>query len=159
MFHLNTVCFRHLLGFFLFLSLTIYTATKIPDVVDIHPLQHLPDVFKKADMHKLQAELLTCLPSLPHFPDLQKLREELKTALTSMDMLSSLSRWHVVELLYNCLPQRFSNGNQTDVCALVSSMLKSNLGISRPFLLHSRNLSLIRNLPEEPDFSIFRNST
>ncbi|KAL0543157.1 hypothetical protein IC582_018245 [Cucumis melo] len=110
----------HLIGFFLFLSLTIYTATKIPDVVDIHPLQHWPDVLKKADLHKLQEELLTCLPSLPHFPDLQKLREELKTALPSLDMLSSLSRWHVVELLYNCLPQRFSHGNQTDDCVLRS---------------------------------------
>lgn len=110
----------HLIGFFLFLSLTIYTATKIPDVVDIHPLHHLPDVLRKADMHKLQEELLTCLPSLPHFPDLQKLREELKTALPSMDMFSSLSRWHVVELLYNCLPERFSHGNQTDDCVLRS---------------------------------------
>ena len=116
------MCFRHLIGFFLFLSLTIYTATKIPDVVDIHPLQHLPEVLKNADLHKLQAELLTCLPSLPHLPDLQLLREELKTALPSMDMLSSLCSWRVVELLYNCLPERFSLGNQTNDYVLVTSM-------------------------------------
>ncbi|XP_022740026.1 heptahelical transmembrane protein 4-like isoform X4 [Durio zibethinus] len=28
--------------------------------------------------------------------------------------------WHVVELLYNCLPERFSSGNHTDVCVLQS---------------------------------------
>lgn len=145
--HLNSVYFRHLIGFFLFLSLTIYTATKIPDVVDIHPLHHLPDVLKKADMHKLQEELLTCLPSLPHFPDLQKLREELKTALPSMDMFSSLSRWHVVELLYNCLPERFSHGNQTDDCVLVSCMLNSNPGISRLFYWILWNYMLLVSCP------------
>ncbi|CAA0397893.1 unnamed protein product [Arabidopsis thaliana] len=30
----------HLIGFFLFLALTIYTATKVPSVVDLHSLQH-----------------------------------------------------------------------------------------------------------------------
>lgn len=145
--HLNSVYFRHLIGFFLFLSLTIYTATKIPDVVDIHHLHHLPDVLRKADMHKLQEELLTCLPSLPHFPDLQKLREELKTALPSMDMFSSLSRWHVVELLYNCLPERFSHGNQTDDCVLVSCMLNSNPGISRLFYWILWNYMLLVSCP------------
>lgn len=132
--HLNYECFRHLIGFFLFLSLTIYTATKVPKVADIHPLQHLPDVLKKADLHKLQAELLACLPSLPHFPDLQKFREELKTALPSMDMFSSLSGWHVVELLYNCLPERFSHGNQTDDCVLVSCTVNSSLEIPGYFV-------------------------
>lgn len=52
-------CCRHLIGFFLFLSLTIYTAMKIPKVVDLHSLQHFPDVLKNADLHKLQAELLS----------------------------------------------------------------------------------------------------
>ncbi|XP_004511821.1 heptahelical transmembrane protein 4-like isoform X2 [Cicer arietinum] len=78
----------HLIGFFLFLALTIYTAMKVPQVVDLNSLQHLPDILKKADLHKLQSELLTCLPSMP---DLQRLREE-------------ISSWHVKELLYNCLP-------------------------------------------------------
>uniref|UniRef100_A0A7C8ZI66 Uncharacterized protein n=1 Tax=Opuntia streptacantha TaxID=393608 RepID=A0A7C8ZI66_OPUST len=96
----------HLIGFFLFLSLTIYTAMKVPNVVD---LQHLP------------GDLLTCLPSLPHMSDLYKLREELKTSLTTMDhMLPSLTRWHIFELLSNCLPERFSAGNHTNVCVLRS---------------------------------------
>ncbi|KAK2656795.1 hypothetical protein Ddye_009847 [Dipteronia dyeriana] len=110
----------HLIGFFIFLALTIYTAMKVPKVVDLHSLQHIPDVLKKADLHKLHMELKTCLPSLPNMPDLHKFREELKIALPSMDLLPSLSSWHVMELLYNCLPERFSHGNQTDVCVLRS---------------------------------------
>ncbi|KAL3346329.1 hypothetical protein AABB24_024992 [Solanum stoloniferum] len=101
----------HLIGFFLFLALTIYTATKVPTVVDLHSLQNLPDVLRKADLHKLQAELLTCLPSLPHMPDLHKLRDGL---------LRSPSNWHIIDLLNNCLPERFSHSNHTDVCVLRS---------------------------------------
>ncbi|KAK9135306.1 hypothetical protein Syun_014636 [Stephania yunnanensis] len=83
----------HLIGFFLFLALTVYTAMKIPKVVDLHSLQHFPDILKRADLHKLQYELLTCLPSMPN-------------------------SWHVLELLNNCLPERFSSGNHTDACVL-----------------------------------------
>lgn len=108
----------HLIGFFIFLSLTIYTASKVPNVVDIHSI-HLPDVLRKADLHKIHAELMTSLPSLPNMPDLHRLREELRTSLPSMDLLPSLSGWHVVELLYNCLPERFSH-DHTDVCVLRS---------------------------------------
>nr|DAD41539.1 TPA_asm: hypothetical protein HUJ06_015862 [Nelumbo nucifera] len=104
----------HLIGFFLFLSLTIYTAMKVPKVVDLQSLPHLPDVLRKADLH----ELLTCLPSMPNMPDLQKLRDEFKTSLPSMDMLPSLSGWHIPELLANCLPERFSHSNHTDPCVL-----------------------------------------
>ncbi|XP_065874133.1 heptahelical transmembrane protein 4-like isoform X1 [Euphorbia lathyris] len=87
----------HLIGFFLFLSLTIYTAMKVPKVADLHCLQ-LSEALK-ADFHKLH----DCLPSLP-----------------SMDLLPSLSGWHVMDLLYNCLPERFSTFNHTDVCVLRS---------------------------------------
>ncbi|KAK9109763.1 hypothetical protein Sjap_017823 [Stephania japonica] len=100
----------HLIGFFLFLALTVYTAMKIPKVVDLHSLQHFPDVLKRADLHKLQSELLTCLPSMPNMPDLHRLREDFKTSLPS--------GWHVLELLHNCLPERFSSGNRTDACVL-----------------------------------------
>lgn len=102
----NIIFCRHLIGFFLFLALTIYTAMKVPQVVDLNSLQHLPDILKKADLHKLQSELLTCLPSMP---DLQRLREE-------------ISSWHVKELLYNCLPVSFSSSNHTDVCVLVITL-------------------------------------
>ncbi|CAN4083047.1 unnamed protein product [Withania somnifera] len=101
----------HLIGFFLFLALTIYTAIKVPKVVDLHSLQNLSDVLRKADLHKLQAEFLTCLPSLPHMPDLHRFRDGL---------LPSPSNWHILDLLTNCLPERFSHSNHTDVCVLRS---------------------------------------
>lgn len=83
---------RHLIGFFLFLALTIYTATKVPSVVD---LQHrLPHLLRKTDLHKLHSDLMSRLPSSP-------------------------SKWHLMELLYNCLPDRFSLANSTDMCVLV----------------------------------------
>lgn len=110
----------HLLGFFLFLSLTIYTATMVPNVVDLPTLKNFPDVLRKADLHKLRGDLLTCLPSLPNMPDLHKLRAELRTSLPSSDLLPSLSSWHIVELVTNCLPERFSYSNQTDACVLRS---------------------------------------
>ncbi|KAK2965540.1 hypothetical protein RJ640_030589 [Escallonia rubra] len=124
----------HLIGFFLFLSLTIYTAMKVPTVVDFPSLQHLPDVLKNADLHKLHADLMTCLPSLPNMPDLHRLREELKTSLPSTDLLPSLSSWHIVELLTNCLPERFSHSNHTDVCVL-RSMKEDVANIIAPLLM------------------------
>ncbi|CAL5372716.1 unnamed protein product [Camellia sinensis] len=110
----------HLIGFFLFLALTIYTAMKIPRVVDLYTQQHFPDVLRNADLFKLRAELLACLPSLSNMPDLQRVREELTNSLSAVDLLPSLSTWHIVELLTNCLPERFSHGNHTDVCVLRS---------------------------------------
>lgn len=78
---------------------------KIPKVVDLHSLQNLPEVLKRADLHKMHSEIMTCLPSIP-----------------------SLSGWHVVELLTNCLPQRFSHANHTDVCVLVSYVVLNPVG-------------------------------
>ncbi|MCD7471023.1 Heptahelical transmembrane protein 4 [Datura stramonium] len=115
----------HLIGFFLFLALTIYTAIKVPKVVDLHSLQNLPDVLRKADLHKLQAELLTCLPSLPHMPDLHRLRD---------GFLPSSSNWHILDLLTNCLPERFSHSNHTDVCVL-RSVKEDVANIIAPLLL------------------------
>ncbi|KAG5614548.1 hypothetical protein H5410_014372 [Solanum commersonii] len=92
----------HLIGFFLFLVLTIYTAMKVPDIVDLQTLQNLPEKLRKIDIHKLPAELLPCIPSLPNMPDLHKLRE------------------HLLQLLSNCLPDRFSHSNHTDVGVLHS---------------------------------------
>lgn len=102
---------------------------QVPKVVDLNSLQHLPDMLKKADLHKLQSELLTCLPSLP---DLHRLKEEFRTTLPSMDMLSSISSWHVKELVYNCLPERFFSGNHTDACVLVIP-----LQLTGDYLFHS----------------------
>ena len=111
--------FRHLIGFFLFLLLTIYTAMRVPEVVDLRSFQHLPDFLKRADLHNIRSVLLNCLPSLPNLPNLNRLTDELKSSLPSMDFLSSLSGWHVYELLSNCLPERSSAANQTSDCVLV----------------------------------------
>ncbi|KAM0055284.1 hypothetical protein Hdeb2414_s0006g00204341 [Helianthus debilis subsp. tardiflorus] len=92
----------HLIGFFLFLTLTIYSVKMIPDV-NLPTLKNFPDV------HKLREDLLTCIPSLP---DLHKIRSEIKTSFPS--------NWHIVELLCNCLPERFSHSNHTDACVLHS---------------------------------------
>ncbi|KAG6392519.1 hypothetical protein SASPL_146741 [Salvia splendens] len=109
------VAIRHLLGFFLFLSLTIYTAMKVPNVVDLN----LPSALRNADFQKLHADLITCLPSLLHMPDLHKLREELKTSLPSMNLSPYLSNWHIMDLLSNCLPENLTYSNHIDTCVLV----------------------------------------
>lgn len=96
---------------------------KVPKVVDFHSLQHIPDVLKRADLHKLHAELLACLPSLPNMPDLHRLREELTKSLPSMGLLPSPLTWHVVDLLTKCLPERLFHVNHTDVGVLVRSSL------------------------------------
>lgn len=112
------VCYcRHLIGFFLFLTLTVYSAK---NVVDLPNLKNIPDVLRKTDLHKLREDLLTCIPSLPNMHDLHKFHSEIKTSFhSSADLLPSLSNWHIVELLCNCLPERFSHSNHTDVCVLV----------------------------------------
>ncbi|KAJ0025101.1 hypothetical protein Pint_08633 [Pistacia integerrima] len=80
----------HLIGFFLFLCLTIYTAMSVPGVVDLNALQQLPDMFRGADWPKIQ-ELLSCLPSIPNIPDHHKLKDVFKMSLPSIDFLKSPS--------------------------------------------------------------------
>ncbi|KAF3792182.1 Heptahelical Transmembrane protein [Nymphaea thermarum] len=102
----------HLLGFFLFLCLTVYTAMKVPQVVDLH---HLPEVLTRAHLHRVHSEFVTCLPSMPHMADLQRLRDEFRASLPPMDALYSFSGWHVFELLSNCLPQSSLTANHNDL--------------------------------------------
>ncbi|KNA12479.1 hypothetical protein SOVF_125450 [Spinacia oleracea] len=104
----------HLIGFFLFLSLAIYTATTVPDVMEYYPLQHLAEMLKKAGLHDVHSTLVSCLPSLSNIPDFSTLRSELKASLPYINSLSSVSGWHIMEHLSNCLPERFSHLNQTD---------------------------------------------
>lgn len=65
----------HLLGFVLFLSLTIYTAMKLPTVIEIPPLPHLhiPDAWLNAT-----DTLQTHLHHMAH-PDLSHFKEALKS--------------------------------------------------------------------------------
>ncbi|KAJ8762573.1 hypothetical protein K2173_008012 [Erythroxylum novogranatense] len=99
----------HLIGFFLFLFLTIYTATRVPAVVDLNSLQKFPDMFRIADFHKIQLYLSSCLPSLPIITDLQKL----KSSLHSVDFLASVSNWNILDLLHKCLPDRLTKIHQS----------------------------------------------
>lgn len=124
----------HLIGFFLFFALTVYTAAKVPKVVDLNSIHHLPDAWRRADLHKIQAELLACLPSLPHMSNLHKLQEELKSLLNSTYLIPSLSSWHILEHVSNCLPERFSHSNHTDICVL-SSVKEDLANIIAPVLL------------------------
>ncbi|XP_041021639.1 heptahelical transmembrane protein 4-like isoform X1 [Juglans microcarpa x Juglans regia] len=114
----------HLVGFFLFLFLTIYTAMQAPSVMDLTSLKRLPDMVQQADLHKIRLELLNCLPSLPNMPDFHKLKDELRTSLPSMDFLSSLSSWHFVQLLTNCLREQFSqHGVKEDVMNMIAPQM------------------------------------
>ncbi|KEH35830.1 hypothetical protein MtrunA17_Chr3g0134921 [Medicago truncatula] len=108
----------HLIGFFLFLFLTIYTAMRAPMIVD--SLQHLPDVIGKADLKKIHEELLKCLPSLPNITNLHKFKNELSTSLHALNF-SSLSGWNVMEHVTKCLPEHFSlNGLKDETMDFVS---------------------------------------
>ncbi|GLJ36499.1 hypothetical protein SUGI_0733200 [Cryptomeria japonica] len=83
----------HLLGFIFFLCLTIYTATKLPNVSDL-------PVPSKANLHRLQSDVYSSLPSLPNMAELQA---ELRTALPN---------W-----VGNCLPENStSHSNGTVHC-------------------------------------------
>lgn len=110
--HCWFVC-RHLIGFFLFLFLTIYTARKAPDLMELAPLQRLSDMIRRADLQKIHPELLNCLPSLSNISDIYRLKDEFKTSLPSIDFLYSVSG-NVRELLTKCLPERFSHAYQTE---------------------------------------------
>lgn len=62
----------HLIGFFLFLSLTIYTAMKIPKVMDLQVVQQLSTMLRSTDLGKINAELLNLpCPIWPTFKDLK----------------------------------------------------------------------------------------
>lgn len=124
----------HLIGFALFLALTIYTAMKVPRIADSQTVQHLTHVLKTVDLHKIHSELLTCLSSMSNITDLQRFRDDLKASLPSVDLLPSLPSWHTVELLTNCLPERFFHVNQTDPCVL-KNMKEDLLNILAPLVV------------------------
>ncbi|KAL9230569.1 hypothetical protein vseg_005906 [Gypsophila vaccaria] len=103
----------HLVGFFLFLCLTVYTAMKVPNVVDPAVQQRLADIFKKAGLQDAHSKFVNCLPSLANMTGFTKLRDQFEESLPSISSLSPVSGWHILELLSNCLPERFFHLNQT----------------------------------------------
>ncbi|KAI8002796.1 Heptahelical transmembrane protein 4 [Camellia lanceoleosa] len=120
----------HLMGFFIFLCLTIYTAMKIPNVIDIHSLQQLSDMLERIDLQKIQAVLKNCIPSLPNMTAFHRLKDE----HIPSDWLSSLSSLHISQLLANCVPEQLSISNHTDDSVLhsVKDGMASPLMIQQP---------------------------
>jgi len=97
----QTFCFlRHLIGFLIFLALTVFTAMMIPS-------DGSPSI-----LHSLSS---TCL-ALPLKGD------EFKNSVHSAeDVLPPLSGWKIPQILLNCLPKKFHhNDNLTDPCILVN---------------------------------------
>ncbi|XP_010687835.2 heptahelical transmembrane protein 4 isoform X1 [Beta vulgaris subsp. vulgaris] len=125
----------HLIGFFLFLTLTIYTATKVPDVGDYYPLQHFAEMLKKAGLHDVHSKLVKCVPSLSSIPNFSTLKGELRASLPYINALSSVSGWHIIENLAKCLPESFSHLNQTRDY-LLWSMKDSLLNTIAPMSFH-----------------------
>ncbi|WOH02753.1 hypothetical protein DCAR_0522142 [Daucus carota subsp. sativus] len=116
----------HLIGFLLFLSLTIYTAMKIPKVMDLQVVQQLSNMLRSTDLSKINGELLN-LPSLPNMADFHRFKNDLKTSLPSVDFLPSLSGWNGLELIANCLPKQSTEYPAKD-CILKS--VEGNMGNS-----------------------------
>ncbi|XP_047328284.1 heptahelical transmembrane protein ADIPOR3-like [Impatiens glandulifera] len=82
----------HLIGFLLFLFLTIHAAAKIPSTIDN---------LRRVDFSKICEEVVNCLISLPTMADLSRLK----------DALSSLSTWHITQVITKCLPHHLSSTN------------------------------------------------
>ncbi|KAL5559190.1 hypothetical protein UlMin_035401 [Ulmus minor] len=60
----------HLMGFFLFLCLTLYTVTKAPNLMSLNSLKSFPELIRRAELQRIPAELLDCLRKLPSMSDL-----------------------------------------------------------------------------------------
>ncbi|KAK9741961.1 hypothetical protein RND81_03G139800 [Saponaria officinalis] len=125
----------HLIGFFLFLCLTVYTAMKVPDVVDPSVQKRLAEIFKKAGLHDAHSKLVNCLTSLTNMPGFTKLRDEFKASIPSINPLSAVSGWNILEHLSNCLPESFFHLNQTSD-NLLSSMKDDLVNAIAPLTLN-----------------------
>ncbi|KAF3446539.1 hypothetical protein FNV43_RR11719 [Rhamnella rubrinervis] len=125
----------HLMGFFLFLCLTAYTAMKAPSIMDLDSVQRLHGVIKGAELHKIPKEMLNCLPPLPNMADLHKLKDITTSALSSGDFLPSFSGWNVVEAVNNCLRDRFSHADQTDA-TVVHGVKGDMVNMVTPLMAH-----------------------
>ncbi|PSS31496.1 Heptahelical transmembrane protein [Actinidia chinensis var. chinensis] len=108
----------HLIGFFIFACLTIYTTAKAPNVIDFH----LPDIFRSATgLHQIQTR--NCTPPLPNMTDFDSLKDGLMTSLPSK----------------YCVRKELANiTNQTEDSALhsqiytMTNMVTSPLTVQKP---------------------------
>ncbi|KAG1342132.1 putative heptahelical transmembrane protein 4-like [Cocos nucifera] len=100
----------HLIGFLIFLSLTVFTAMMIPREAPVPSMQHSGQP-TETNFSTGQSVFIASLSSpLP--------AGELDNAMPA------LTSWHLPELLVNCLPKRFSHAsNVTDPCVLVLPLI------------------------------------
>ncbi|XP_024922915.1 heptahelical transmembrane protein ADIPOR3 isoform X2 [Ziziphus jujuba] len=99
------------------MRLLISGPVRAPSIMDLYSIQHLHDFVRAADLQKIPKDLMSCLPSLPNVSGLPKLKD-ITTSLSSGDFISSFSGWNVLEVLNNCLRDRFSYADQTDANVL-----------------------------------------
>lgn len=107
------VC-RHMIGFFLFLALTIYTVREVPKEAvlpeRVANMLHMPN---RNDMHQLHVELVTCFPSLATVP--------------------SFLQEHLPQIMAKCIPDTpVILANSTHECFMVHTQATSVTCIGFP---------------------------
>ncbi|KAG0610128.1 hypothetical protein M758_7G040600 [Ceratodon purpureus] len=101
------VC-RHLIGFLLFLALTIYTMREVPkETVLPERLASMVHVPNRGDLHQLHVELVTCFPALANVP--------------------SFLQEHLPQIVAKCIPDSPTiSPNSTQQCFMQT--MKDQLG-------------------------------
>eukprot|EP00897_Mesotaenium_endlicherianum_P007088 jgi/Mesen1/6407/ME000329S05568 len=127
----------HLIGFVLFLVLTIYSVRAIPTVVEI-PRAHMSDMLKNLPAHLPSLPKLPSLPSLPvEFPELRRLASSLQAAWPQFHIPESLAACMSVEAHKHHAENSFLQNFCEDVVDLVRPLFMSSKGpVTRwPFFL------------------------
>ncbi|MCO5579511.1 hypothetical protein L7F22_033366 [Adiantum nelumboides] len=105
----------HLIGFVIFLCLTIYTIMKLPAVVAMPAMPGLPYLPNMSDLQKIPKDILSSISaSLPHLHVPEMIANALPEGLNL----------HIPEVLSNCLPEALLSANRTNQCVLVSLITK-----------------------------------
>lgn len=101
----------HLIGFMIFLGLTIYTIMKLPSVVNMPALPSLSHLPNMSDLQKIPKELMTSLSA--SLPNLNVPEMLANVFLEGLNLC-------VPEMLSNWLPEALHSANRTDQCVLAS---------------------------------------
>ncbi|MCO5598237.1 hypothetical protein L7F22_052329 [Adiantum nelumboides] len=100
----------HLIGFVIFLCLTIYTFMKLPAVVPMPAMPGLPYLPNMSNLQKIPKDILSSISaSLPHLHVPEMIANALPEGLNL----------HIPEVLSNCLPEALLSANRTNQCVLV----------------------------------------
>ncbi|KAI5067400.1 hypothetical protein GOP47_0017928 [Adiantum capillus-veneris] len=101
----------HLIGFIIFLGLTIYTIMKLPAVVPMPAIPGLPHLPNMSDLQKIPKDLLSSISaSLTHLHVPEMITNAFPEGLNL----------HIPEVLSNCLPEALLSANRTNQCVLTS---------------------------------------